>query len=98
LWGSYLSTMQMRVFSLNIRNPFVAAALLIAAVAFFLAIAVLGITLLIGAVAIGAVALVARRVLRRLRRQPFPPEPLDSAQEVFPHDRAAERLPPAGSE
>jgi Flp pilus assembly protein TadB len=90
--------MQIRVLRLNIRNPFLAAALLIAAVALFLAFALLGITLLIGAVAIGAVALVTRSVLRRLRRQPSPPEPLDSALEVFPRDRAAERLPPAGSE
>jgi membrane protein implicated in regulation of membrane protease activity len=90
--------MRIRVLGLNIRNPIVGAALFIVAVAFFLAFALLGITLLIGAVAVGAVALVARRVLRRLRRQPPPPEPLDSAQEVFPRDRAAERLPPAGSE
>ena len=85
--------MPIRVFRFDVRNPLVGAFLLIAAVGFLLAAVAFGLTLLVGAVAVGAVALLARRILRFGRRQPPPLEPLDSSREVFPPERARERFP-----
>jgi hypothetical protein len=85
--------MHIGIFRLNVRNPLIGAALLIALVGFVIAAFVLGLTLLVGAVAVGAVALLVRRVLRFGRREPQPLEPLDSAQEVFPPAEKRERLP-----
>jgi hypothetical protein len=85
--------MHIRIFRLNMRNPLVGVVLLIAAVGFLLAAVVFGLTLLIGAVALGGVALLARRILRFGRREPPALEPLDSGQEVFPPASTPERLP-----
>lgn len=68
--------------------------MLIAALGFLLAAVVFGLTLLLGAVAVGAVALLVRRILRFGRRRAPVLEPLDSAQEVFPPLKAGEKLPP----
>lgn len=84
--------MHIRIFRLNVRNPLIGAVLLIAAVGLLLAAVVFGLTLLVGAVAVGAVALFVRRILRFGRPERQPLEPLDSAQEVFPAEKR-ERLP-----
>ncbi|HUF66568.1 MAG TPA: hypothetical protein VMM17_11400 [Gemmatimonadaceae bacterium] len=85
--------MHIRVFRFNVRNPLIGAFLLIAAVGFLLAAVAFGLTLLLGAVAVGGLALLARRILRFGRRQPPPLEPLDTSREVFPPERAREQLP-----
>jgi hypothetical protein len=87
--------MSIRIFRLSVRNPLIGAVLLIAAVGFLIAAVAFGLTLLVGAVAVGAVALLVRRILRLGRREPQPLEPLDSAQEVFPAEKR-QRLPPDG--
>ncbi len=84
--------MSIRIFRLSVRNPLIGAVLLIAAVGFLLAAVAFGLTLLVGAVAVGAVALLVRRILRFGRPEPLPLEPLDSAQEIFPPEKR-ERLP-----
>lgn len=88
--------MHIRIFRLNVRNPLIGAVLLIAAIGFLLAAVAFGLTLLVGAVAVGAVALLVRRVLRFGRREPQPLEPLDSALEVFPAAERRDRLPSDG--
>ncbi|CAN5257228.1 hypothetical protein BH23GEM2_BH23GEM2_16570 [soil metagenome] len=85
--------MHIRIFRLNVRNPLIGAVLLIAAIGFLLAAVAFGLTLLVGGVAVGAVALLVRRALRFGRGEPQPIEPLDSAQEVFPPAEKRERLP-----
>jgi hypothetical protein len=89
--------MQMRVVRLNVRNPFVAAAVLLIVLAAILLVLGLGVTLLAAAAVVGGVGLLARRVLRL--RRPAPPRiaPLDPSREVFaePAPRR-EALPPAG--
>jgi hypothetical protein len=69
--------------------------LLVAALGFLLAAVVFGLTLLAAAIAVGGVALIARRILRIGRPRAQVLEPLDSSQEVFPPVRDGERLPPS---
>jgi ABC-type transport system involved in cytochrome bd biosynthesis fused ATPase/permease subunit len=90
--------MHIRAVRLNVRNPIVGAALLIAAVVFVLVFLVFGFALLAGAVVVGTVAALVHRVLRPLKGRSPRVEPLDSAQEVFPRDSADERLPPGRGE
>lgn len=85
--------MHVRIFRLNVRNPLIGALLLLVALAFVIAAVVFGLTLLVGAVALGGVALLARRILRFGRREPAKPQPLDAAQEVFPPPGPRQRLP-----
>lgn len=85
--------MHIRIFRLNVRNPLIGAVLIITAIGFLLAAVAFGLTLLVGGVAVGAVALLVRRALRFGRGERQPLEPLDSNQEVFPSSPSRDRLP-----
>lgn len=91
--------MQIRVVRLHGRNRLVGAALLLAMVGLVLVVVLFGLTLLVGLAAIGAVGLLARRLLGGRRRAGAPPPvPLDPSREVLPRTphRPHGALPPGG--
>ena len=76
--------MQIRVVRLRGRSRLVGAALLLAMAGLVLVVVLFGLTLLVGLTALGAVGLLARRLLGGRRRVVPPPVPLDPSREVLP--------------
>jgi len=88
--------MQIRVLRFNSRNPLVGAALLLAVAAIVVALLVFGLMILAGLTVVGAVALLARKLLGP-RGAPGGHAPqLDPSREVFATrvEDHARRLPP----
>jgi len=88
--------MPMRVVRLNVRNPLVAAAVLLIVLAVILLVLGLGVALLAAGAVVGGVGLLARRVLRLRRPPPARVAPLDPSREGFAAAERRERreLPP----